>query len=55
MMALLMLAPVFLVPHHRHTCPFENAQSIGTGFCKMLPGAVSAIVLQAPDNEDVDN
>jgi hypothetical protein len=33
----------------------ENAQSIGTGFCKMLPGAVSGAVLQAPDNEDVDN
>jgi hypothetical protein len=33
----------------------ENAQSIGTGFYKMLPGAVPGVVLQAPDNEDIDN
>jgi hypothetical protein len=32
----------------------ENAQSIGIGFCKMLPRAVSGAVLQAPDNKDVD-
>jgi hypothetical protein len=39
------------VPH----LSLGNIQSIGVGYYKMQPGAVSDEALQAPSNDDIDN